>query len=166
MISKLKSLMKTVSTELIQVTVCLSRKPVDKYSSMHHPAMFDTLNYNQSMDFEVQSFPEAPCTPEPQSRAMTKSQTDPDFEALFSSSPLGSSTPRLRLEPTFVENGHKVLQSVPTESPSYFDSAEMDVDQPIPSMQLAVTTGGALDLRPRKQNSVRVKKVGKFSLFI
>lgn len=49
-----------------------------------------------------------------------------DFDALFSSSPLGHSTPRIRLEPTD-DDGKRVLRSVSANSPSLFDSAsELD----------------------------------------
>jgi hypothetical protein len=46
---------------------------------------------------------------------------DVDFDALFSSSPVAQSTPRIRLEPTFEENGDKKLRHVPADSRSLFD---------------------------------------------
>jgi hypothetical protein len=45
-----------------------------------------------------------------------------DFDPLFSSSPLGHSTPRIRLEPTN-DDGKRVLKSVSAHSPSRFNSA-------------------------------------------
>jgi hypothetical protein len=60
------------------------------------------------------------------------------FDALFSSSPLAQSTPRLRLEPSVEENGRKTLKHVPADSRSLFDAdassiglSEMEIDYPI-----------------------------------
>lgn len=50
-----------------------------------------------------------------------ESAIDMDFDALFSSSPLAQSTPRIRLEPTFEEDGGKKLKNVPADSHSLFD---------------------------------------------
>lgn len=59
------------------------------------------------------------------------------FDALFSSSPLAQSTPRIRLEPAMEENGRKTLRHVPADSRSLFDAdtssmvpSEMDIDSP------------------------------------
>lgn len=62
--------------------------------------------------------------------------TGPDFDAFFSSSPLGQSTPRIRLEPTFEEDDRKILIKVPADSRSLFDLdifgpgqySDMDID--------------------------------------
>jgi hypothetical protein len=51
----------------------------------------------------------------------TESKFEVDFDALFSSSPLAQSTPRLRLEPSFEDNGSKKLRNVPAGSRSLFD---------------------------------------------
>lgn len=59
---------------------------------------------------------------------------DTDFDALFSSSPLAQSTPRIRLEPTF-QDGRTTLKNVPADTRSLFDPessgsrySDMDVD--------------------------------------
>jgi hypothetical protein len=64
---------------------------------------------------------------------------DVDFDALFSSSPLAQSTPRIRLEPTFEEDGSSHLRNVPADTRSLFDpesslyqADEMDIDLPPP----------------------------------
>lgn len=44
-----------------------------------------------------------------------------DVDAILSSSPQAQSTPRLRLEPSFEENGRKTLRNVPADSRSVFD---------------------------------------------
>ena len=52
-----------------------------------------------------------------------------DFEALFSSSPLAQSTPRIRLEPAFEKDGKKTLINVPVDSRSLFDPDNSSVGQ-------------------------------------
>ncbi|KAK0116651.1 hypothetical protein ONS96_012506 [Cadophora gregata f. sp. sojae] len=53
---------------------------------------------------------------------------DGDFDAMLSSSPFAQSTPRIRLEPTFEEDGKKMLMHVPADTRSLFDSDQMDID--------------------------------------
>ncbi|CAG8982369.1 hypothetical protein HYALB_00007491 [Hymenoscyphus albidus] len=47
--------------------------------------------------------------------------SESDFDTLLSSSPEGQSTPRMRLEPRFGEDGKKTLKIAPNEAPSVFD---------------------------------------------
>jgi hypothetical protein len=54
---------------------------------------------------------------------------DVDFDALLSSSPLAQSTPRIRLEPTFEEDGKKKRKNVPADSRSLFDPDNSSVGQ-------------------------------------
>jgi hypothetical protein len=65
-----------------------------------------------------------------------KAATDVDFDSIFSSSPLAQSTPRLRLEPSFGDDGSKKLKNVPAESRSLFDrdhdrAAQLTEPEPI-----------------------------------
>ena len=59
------------------------------------------------------------------------------FDALFSSSPVAQSTPRIRLAPTVEGNGRRTLKQVPANSQSLFDAdsssmgfRQMEVDPP------------------------------------
>ncbi|CZT44996.1 uncharacterized protein RSE6_05264 [Rhynchosporium secalis] len=61
-------------------------------------------------------------------RKIRTSIYDNDFDAMLSSSPFAQSTPRIRLEPTFEEDGTKVLKNVSADSRSLFDSDQMDLD--------------------------------------
>lgn len=83
-----------------------------------------------------------------------------DFDALFSSSPIAQSTPRIRLEPTFEEDGTKRLGNVPADSRSMFglDSSKhghipnVSADQtPIHNAQRKAVA---------KRNNSQVKDVG------
>ncbi|CAG8957463.1 hypothetical protein HYFRA_00011444 [Hymenoscyphus fraxineus] len=64
--------------------------------------------------------------------------SESDFDTLVSSSPEGQSTPRMRLEPQFGEDGKKTLKIAPTEARSMFDS-DMTMgghcDEPRPELQ-------------------------------
>lgn len=84
-----------------------------------------------------------------------------DFDALFSSSPVAQSTPRIRLEPTFEENGGKKLRNVPADSRSLFDT---DSSMCGPSLDVGVTTTPLQNNAPRKaivkRNNSKVKDLG------
>ncbi|PBP19482.1 hypothetical protein BUE80_DR009736 [Diplocarpon rosae] len=58
-----------------------------------------------------------------------------DFDALLSSSPFAQSTPRIRLEPTFEEDGKSTLNFVPADTRSLFDpdNSSMELDNDVPS---------------------------------
>jgi len=68
---------------------------------------------------------------------------DSEFDALFSSSPLAQSTPRIRLEPTFEKDGKATLKNVPADSRSLFDPdnssfvEHSDMETEIPSFSKA-----------------------------
>lgn len=92
----------------------------------------------------VPPFPERPSFPSellPRASRYRNGQPsiDVDFDALFSSSPLAQSTPRIRLEPTFQEDGSSHLRNVLADTRSLFDHDssicqvdEMEVDMPPP----------------------------------
>lgn len=78
---------------------------------------------------ESSELPSRRQTPKNQLRHTRKTSNliyDADCDALFSSSPLGSSTPRIRLEPN-EDDGKRKLRSVSANLPSVFDSV-MDID--------------------------------------
>ncbi len=83
-----------------------------------------------------------------------------DFDALFSSSPVAQSTPRIRLEPTFEENGDKKLRNVPADSRSLFDP---DSSMREPLSDLGVNTTPPTNIVSRKlivkRNNSQVKDV-------
>jgi hypothetical protein len=89
-----------------------------------------------------------------------RSSFEVDFDALFSSSPVAQSTPRIRLEPTFEENGDKKLRNVPAESRSLFDP-DSSMREPLPD--LCINTTPASNTVPRKlivkRNNSQVKDV-------
>jgi hypothetical protein len=60
-----------------------------------------------------------------------------DFDAILSSSPVAQSTPRIRLEPSFGDNGKETLKNVPADSHSVFDFdtdniSDMELDYSAP----------------------------------
>jgi hypothetical protein len=58
-------------------------------------------------------------------RKSTNSLKPEVMDALFSSSPIAQSTPRLRLEPAIDENGKQYLMKVPAQTRSVFDPAHI-----------------------------------------
>jgi hypothetical protein len=96
-----------------------------------------------------------------QSARKVGSGFEADFDALFSSSPVAQSTPRIRLEPTLEENGEKKLRNVPADSRSLFD--------PDSSMREPLSYFGTNTIPPQiktprkmivKRNNSQVKEVG------
>ncbi|KAI6710798.1 hypothetical protein JHW43_006672 [Diplocarpon mali] len=89
-----------------------------------------------------------------------------DFDAMLSSSPFAQSTPRIRLEPTFEEDGRSTLNFVPADTRSLFDpdNSSMDLDTDVssrrPSSQEPVKrkSSGAQEFGVRNHASKRVKK--------
>jgi hypothetical protein len=83
-----------------------------------------------------------------------------DFDAPFSSSPVAQSTPRIRLEPTFEENGEKKLRNVPADSRSLFDPNSSTRE---PLSDLGTNTTPPKNTTPRKlvvkRNNSQVKDV-------
>jgi len=99
------------------------------------------MSIDQTSDNFIPDVPELPPTVNktPKRARSKKSKNRPhggDLDALLSSSPLASSTPRLRLEPSFNEDGKKTLKNVRANARSLFDpddsiiglSSEMDID--------------------------------------
>jgi hypothetical protein len=84
-----------------------------------------------------------------------------DFDALFSSSPVAQSTPRIRLEPTFEENGDKKLRNVPADSRSLFDP-DSSIREPLSDLGTNPTVPQTTPQRKLivKRNSSQVKDVG------
>jgi hypothetical protein len=83
-----------------------------------------------------------------------------DFDALFSSSPVAQSTPRIRLEPTYEESGDKKLRNVPADSRSLFDP-NSSMREPL--SDLAINSTPPQSTPPRrlivKRNNSQVKDV-------
>lgn len=83
-----------------------------------------------------------------------------DFDALFSSSPIAQSTPRIRLEPTFEDNGDKKLRNVPADSHSLFDP---DSSMRDPLSDLGTKATPPQNTAPRKlvvkRNNSQVKDI-------
>jgi hypothetical protein len=83
-----------------------------------------------------------------------------DFDALFSSSPVAQSTPRIRLEPTYEENGDKKLRNVPADSRSLFDP-NSSMREPL--SDLAINSTPPQSTPPRrlvvKRNNSQVKDI-------
>jgi hypothetical protein len=111
------------------------------------PTSFENrLNEEMSIDQETELIPDLPNQnygdelPQPRSKKARKSYsaTDPYLDAFFSSSPVAQSTPRIRLEPTFEEDGKTTLKNVPADSRSVFDpdnssvghNSDMEIDSP------------------------------------
>jgi hypothetical protein len=99
------------------------------------------MSIDQSSDNFIPDVPELPSavntTPKrPRSKKSKNRPHGGDLDALLSSSPLASSTPRLRLEPSFNEDGKKTLKNVRANARSLFDpddsiiglSSDMDID--------------------------------------
>jgi hypothetical protein len=90
-----------------------------------------------------------------------ESSFEVDFDALFSSSPVAQSTPRIRLEPTFEEKGGKKLRNVPADSRSLFDP---DSSMHGPQSDVGAVTTAPQNNTPRrtivKRNNSHVKDVG------
>jgi hypothetical protein len=99
------------------------------------------MSIDQSSDNFIPDVPELPptvnTTPKrPRSKRSKNRPQGGDLDALLSSSPLASSTPRLRLGPSFNEDGKKTLKNVQANARSLVDpddsiiglSSEMDID--------------------------------------
>ena len=84
-----------------------------------------------------------------------------DFDALFSSSPVAQSTPRIRLEPTFEENGDKKLRNVPADSRSLFDP-DSSIREPLSDLGTNPTPPQTTPQKKLivKRNNSQVKDVG------
>ncbi|MCJ1255597.1 hypothetical protein MMC24_003414 [Lignoscripta atroalba] len=132
---------------------------------------FDTLNERRSSELEPISFPAGPYPSnepsgdEPSAEANATSRFSnmlsglkqhPDTEC-FSSSPLGHSTPCVRLEPQFIADGKKKLSSVHARSPmildlSFEDQSQDDLDKP---RQNVVGAGGLSLKRKTAKDNLR-----------
>jgi hypothetical protein len=133
-----------------------TRKPVGSQSRLR-----DDMSLDESSD-DSPALPSRAVTPERYKRGLPRRPaTVPDFDALLSSSPLAQSTPRLRLEPTFEENGKKVLKNVLAESRSVFDldpdnsmlTSDMEIDGvDVPSRRVSVYSA---DVPRRKSSQTR-----------
>ncbi|KAH7407885.1 hypothetical protein BKA64DRAFT_433898 [Cadophora sp. MPI-SDFR-AT-0126] len=124
----------------------------------------DDMSYDQGSDF-IPNLPSRCHTPKyTREKKARTSIYDEDFDAMLSSSPVAQSTPRIRLEPTFEEDGKKLLKNVPADTRSLFDSDQMDIDsdtmgQSSPSQELIKRKNSLLkDYGVRYQSSKKVKK--------
>ena len=86
----------------------------------------------------------------PASIRSTEPRYDMDFDALFSSSPLAQSTPRLRLEPSFENSGSKKIKNIPADSRSVFDR---DIPR---NVQFS-----GMDIAPEYEETPSTEKVAK-----
>lgn len=92
-------------------------------------------------------------TPKKECLRIKKSKTSSnvaDFDALISSSPLGQSTPRIRLEPSFEKGGRKTLKKIPSESRSLFDRTGSKGVDPDTDVELSEPSTSVLDGVKRK----------------
>lgn len=96
------------------------------YNQRRLTTSFEHRLREEAMTPEQQTIPDLPKLPRSLTtmpllgRNLSSHTTYDDFD-FFSSSPEGQSTPRMRLEPRFEENGKKTLKIAPTEAPSMFD---------------------------------------------
>ncbi|KAG4436417.1 hypothetical protein IFR05_008110 [Cadophora sp. M221] len=124
----------------------------------------DDASYDQGSEF-IPDLPGRCHTPKyTREKKVRTSIYDNDFDAMLSSSPFAQSTPRIRLEPTFEEDGKKILKNVPADTRSLFDSDQMDIDSDTmskaPSSQEPVKRKNSLvkDYGVRYHSSKKVKK--------
>ncbi|KAL5324515.1 hypothetical protein ACEPPN_009061 [Leptodophora sp. 'Broadleaf-Isolate-01'] len=124
----------------------------------------DDASYDQGSEF-IPDLPSRCHTPKyTREKKVRTSIYDDDFDAMLSSSPFAQSTPRIRLEPTFEEDGKKMLKNVSADTRSLFDSDQMDIDSDTmskaPSSQEPVKRKNSLvkDYGVRYHSSKKVKK--------
>lgn len=91
----------------------IARKPVQ--TSQSSDMDVDTMSVDEA-EAEIPSY-----TPENKKLRPQMLRYSSDIDAILSSSPQAQSTPRLRLEPSFMNNGRTTLRHVPAESRSMFD---------------------------------------------
>ena len=116
------------------------------------PTSLETrLKEEMTLDENAEHIPDLPSQNyidelhQPQSRRPRNSISSfiPHHDDILSSSPIAQSTPRIRLEPAYQEDGRTTLRNVSAESPSMFDqdnssvvnNSEMDIDSP-PAIQV------------------------------
>ncbi|KAL2073756.1 hypothetical protein VTL71DRAFT_11082 [Oculimacula yallundae] len=97
--------------------------------------------------------PSSSHTPRRREKKIRTSVYDNVFDDFLSSSPLAHSTPRIRLEPTFEEDGTKLLKSVSADSHSLFDIDQMDIDS-------SPKEKSSSSLEPAKRKDSNVKDYG------
>ncbi|PVH80623.1 hypothetical protein DL98DRAFT_654570 [Cadophora sp. DSE1049] len=124
----------------------------------------DDMSYDQGSEF-IPDLPSRCHTPKyTREKKVRTSIYDGDFDAMLSSSPFAQSTPRIRLEPTFEEDGKKLLKNIPADTRSLFDSDQMEIDSDTigksPSSQEPVKRKNSLvkDYGVRYHSSKKVKK--------
>ena len=129
------------------------------------PTRFETRLRDDQGSELVPDLPSSCHTPKyTREKKIRTSIYDGDFDAMMSSSPFAQSTPRIRLQPTFEEDGKKLLMNVPADTRSLFDSDQMDVDSDSmgksPSSQEPVKRKNSLvkDYGVRYHSSKKVKK--------
>lgn len=142
---------------LIQYSGSITRTPTKFENKLR-----DDMSYDQGSEF-IPDLPSRCHTPK-HARKVRTSIYDGDFDAMLSSSPFAQSTPRIRLEPTFEEDGRNLLKTVPADTRSLFDSEYMDIDSDAmgksPSSQEPAKrkSSVAKDYGVRYHSSKKVKK--------
>lgn len=143
-----------------------SSSPINRTPTSFETRLKEDISINQTQEI-IPDLPSRAQHPDelPQPR-LKKSRPstvvyDADFDALFSSSPLAQSTPRIRLNPTF-QDGRATLKNVPADTPSFFDPetssvsrySDMDIDIPF-----VATNHDLMGLDVKKKTS-QTKNVG------
>ncbi|KAH8685959.1 hypothetical protein BGZ60DRAFT_523225 [Tricladium varicosporioides] len=125
---------------------------------------------DKSLEIVRETVPEALPLPRsytelPAMKKMVHSTTgyETDFDLLLSSSPDAQSTPRIRLEPSYEENGRKTLKQVPADTRSVFDSDKSLIAYTVEADALLAndqnTDTSALDPIKRKSSQLRNSKL-------